>query len=311
MMHNFFHKEKISDILPYESISSNVTVSEIQAGNGRISLSGVQAKFSMVAENGELRFVQDSRQGKYILKPVPTAMHLLERNFLPLNEYLCMQIASTIYGIETAECGVCYWGNGEPAYVTKRFDVNPDGSKRSMEDFAALAGLTRHNGGSDYKYCNLSYEDCADIIRKHVAASSVEILKFFRLVVYNFLICNDDAHLKNFSLVERGVGDYVLAPAYDLVNTTFHLYQPRIFALDKGLFKEGMVMSDVHTVDRSDFVEFGRRIGLSAKIVERELSRFCASDNKVREMVGDLVPDENLRMLFLSTFHHRQVMLSE
>lgn len=310
-MQKFFQKEKISDVLPYESISSNTAMSEIQASSGRISLSGVQAKFSMIAENGELRFVRDSQQGRYILKPVPTAIHLLERNFLPLNEYLCMQIASTVYGIETAECGVCHWGNGEPAYVTKRFDVNPDGSKRSMEDFAALAGLTTHNGGSDYKYCNLSYEECADIIRQYVAAASVEIMKFFRLVVFNFLICNDDAHLKNFSLVARGARDYVLAPAYDLVNTTFHLYQPRIFALDKGLFKEGMVMSDVHTVDRSDFVEFGRRIGLPGKIVERELSHFCASNHKVMEMVGDLVQDETLRKLFLSTFHYRQVMLSE
>ncbi|MCQ2186514.1 MAG: HipA domain-containing protein [Bacteroidales bacterium] len=309
-MQNFFKKEKVSDILPYESLSSESAVTEIQSGNGRISISGVQTKLSLVADNGILRFVRDGEQGRYILKPIPNAMHLLERNFLPINEYLCMQIASNAYGIETAECGLCHWQDGNPAYITKRFDVNPDGTKRSMEDFASLAGLTTANGGSDFKYCNLSYEDCAGIIMKHVAASAVEVLKYFRLVVYNFLICNDDAHLKNFSLIEHAPGDYVLSPAYDLVNTSFHLYQPRIFALNKGLFKEGMVMTDIHTVDKQDFEEFGRRIGLSEKIVNRELSRFSIPNRKVEEMVCDIITEESLRKSFLLSFRHRQNMIS-
>lgn len=180
-----------------------------------------------------------------------------------------------------------------------------------MEDFAALAGLTKANGGSDYKYCNLSYEDCAEIIRRYVSASPVEILKFFRLVVFNFIICNDDAHLKNFSLIENLSGDFVLAPAYDLVNTSIHLFQPRIFALDKGLFKEGMKLTDVRNVERADFLEFGRRIGLPQKLVEKELNRFVAPNRTLDEMIADVVVSETLRSFFSSTLHYRQKMLSE
>ena len=77
--------------------------------------------------------------------------------------------------------------------------------------FASLAGLTNANGGSDFKYSNLSYEECAGIIRKYVKAAPVEILKFFRIVVFNYLTLNDDAHLKNFSLINRGDGEYHLA----------------------------------------------------------------------------------------------------
>ncbi len=55
------------------------------------------------------------------------------------------------------------------------------------------------------------------------------------MMVFNFITLNDDAHLKNFSLINRGGGEYTLAPAYDLINTSLHLSVPRIFALDKSL----------------------------------------------------------------------------
>lgn len=48
--------------------------------------------------------------------------------------------------------------------------------------------------------------------------------RFLHLVVFNYLIHNGDAHLKNFSLIrnEDG-GDYTLTPAYDLLNTRLHV----------------------------------------------------------------------------------------
>ena len=94
----------------------------------------------------------------------------------------------------------------------------------------------------------------------------MDILRLFQLVVFNFIYMNDDAHLKNFSLINRA-GEYRLAPAYDLINTSLHIQTPRLFALEKGLFKEGMQFSDVRTIERKDFEEFGRRIGLPASLV--------------------------------------------
>ena len=158
-----------------------------------------------------------------------------------------MQLASQVYHIETAANGLCFFRDGEAAYLCRRFDVGPNGWKYQQEDFASLAGLSNANGGSDFKYSNLSYEECADIIRKYVKAAPVEIMKFFRIVVFNYLTLNDDAHLKNFSLIKGDDGEYRLAPAYDLINTSLHLRLPRIFALDKGLFKEGMKLSDTRT----------------------------------------------------------------
>ena len=230
-----FDGKTVSHVLDFDSPNNDSADNKEYLKNvGRISLSGVQPKASLVInEKGHLVKPAEKERGTYILKPAPSSYALLERKYCPANEHLTMQLASQVYHIETAANALCFFRDGEAAYLCRRFDVGPNGWKYSQEDFASLAGLTKANGGSNFKYGNLSYEECADIIRRYVKAAPVEILKFFRLVVFNYLILNDDAHLKNFSLINRGDGEYHLAPAYDLVNTSLHLSMPRIFALTK------------------------------------------------------------------------------
>jgi serine/threonine-protein kinase HipA len=233
----------------------------------------------------------------------------LERKDCPVNEHLSMQLASQVYHIETAPNALCFFNDGEQAYITRRFDVAPDGSKYQQEDFASLAGLTKAHGGSDYKYSNLSYEECAEIIGKYTTAPSVEILKFFRMVVFNYLILNDDAHLKNFSLINRGDGEYHLSPAYDLINTSLHLYEPRIFALDKGLFREGMHLTDTRTVTRADFEEFGRRIGLATRLVKRELDNFATEQPLAKELINRSFLSDKLKKYYWQSYNYRRTTL--
>ena len=277
---------------------------------GRISLSGVQPKASLIV-NSQHQLVKplDGERGTYILKPAPSSYALFERKYCPANEHLTMQLASQVYHIETAPNALCFFRDGEAAYLCRRFDVGPDGRKYQQEDFASLAGLTNANGGSDFKYSNLSYEECADIIRRYVKAAPVEILKFFRIVVFNYLTLNDDAHLKNFSLINRGDGEYHLSPAYDLINTSLHLGMPRIFALDKGLFKEGMQLSDTRTVCRNDFEEFGRRIGLSARVVKRELDTFATEFLLVKELIDRSFLSDGLKRSYWLSYKYRRITL--
>ena len=61
---------------------------------------------------------------------------------MPANEHLTMQIARQVYGQNTAENALIFFKNGSPAYITKRFDVDIEGSKLAQEDFASLAGRT-------------------------------------------------------------------------------------------------------------------------------------------------------------------------
>jgi serine/threonine-protein kinase HipA len=57
------------------------------------------------------------------------------------------------------------------------------------------------------------------IIDTHCTFPLVEKVKLFRLTLFNYLVGNEDMHLKNFSLIRRN-GKIELSPAYDLVNTT-------------------------------------------------------------------------------------------
>lgn len=307
-----FDGKEVSHILDFDSPNNDGADNEAYLKNvGRISLSGVQPKASLVV-NTENQLVKpaENERGTYILKPAPTSYALLERKYCPANEHLTMQLASQVYHIETAANAICFFKDGEAAYLCRRFDVGPDGQKYSQEDFASLAGLTNANGGSDFKYSNLSYEECADIIRKYVKAAPVEILKFFRIVIFNYLTLNDDAHLKNFSLINRGDGEYHLTPAYDLINTSLHLSMPRIFALDKGLFKEGMQLTDTRTVGRKDFEEFGRRIGLSARLVKRELDFFATEQQLAKELIDRSFLADSLKRSYWLSFNYRRATLT-
>ncbi len=307
-----FDGKEVSPVLDFDSPNNDSAAKEAYLKNvGRISLSGVQPKASLVLDaEGHLVKPDENERGTYILKPAPSSYALLDRKYCPANEHVTMQLASQVYQIETAVNSICFFRDGEAAYLCRRFDVGPDGQKYSQEDFASLAGLTNANGGNDFKYSNLSYEECADIIRRYVKAAPVEILKFFRIIVFNYLTLNDDAHLKNFSLINRGDGEYHLAPAYDLINTSLHLSMPRIFALDKGLFKEGMQLSDTKTVGRKDFEEFGRRIGLSERLIKRELNFFATEYPLAKELIDRSFLSESLKRSYWLSYNYRRITLT-
>ena len=306
-----FDGKEVSHILSFDSPNNeNADAEEYARHVGRISLSGVQPKASLlISADRQLVKPSEGERGRYILKPAPSSYSILERKYCPANEHLSMQLAAQVYHIETAANALCFFRDGDAAYLTRRFDVAPDGVKYQQEDLASLSGLTKANGGSDYKYSHLSYEECAELIRKYTTAAPVEVLKFFRIVVFNYLILNDDAHLKNFSLINRGDGEYHLTPAYDLINTSLHLYEPRIFALDKGLFREGMMFTDTHTVDRGDFEEFGHRIGLSARLVKRELDFFAAPQPLAQELIHRSFLSEKLKQHYWHSYNYRRATI--
>ena len=305
-----FNGKEVSHYVNAPSPSEDsVEAKEAIRNVGRISLSGVQPKFAMVVdmESSYLRYAREDEQGIYILKPCPNGYHILNKEYCAANEHLTMQIASQVYGIETAANALCFFKNDEAAYITRRFDMHP-GGKYQQEDFAALMGYTKAHGGSDYKYCNASYEECAEVIRRYVKAAPIDVARFFRLVVFNFIMLNDDAHMKNFSLIDRG-GEYRLSPAYDLINTSLHLVEPRIFALDKGLFREGMKLSDTHQVGRADFEEFGRRIDLPERVIKRELDTFAKENTMVKALIQrSFLSDVLKRQYWLSVDYRRKML---
>lgn len=115
--------------------------------------------------------------------------------------------------------------------------------------------------------------------------------------------------MKNFTLVNEGE-EYRLSPAYDLINTSLHLLKSGIFALNKGLFKEGMSFSDTRTIRRADFEEFGKRIGLSEKLIKRELDRFASKTPLIDKLIDRSFLSTDLKRQYRLSMSYRQQILS-
>ena len=244
-----FGGKKVHHILPYESPASNSETDELFNDNRkRMSISGVQEKFSVLLEKNKLRLVKEGEQGEYILKPIPSAGKRQE--LMPANEHLTMQIAKQAYGIETAENALIFFKNEYPAYITKRFDLEKDGSKLAQEDFASLSGRTPQTHGEHYKYIG-NYLELFQVLKNFVPAYLIEAPKLLKIIIFNYLFSNGDAHFKNFSLIETPMGDFKLSPAYDLLNSRIHI-EDKDFALDDGLLPknlaQGKVISQIKTL---------------------------------------------------------------
>ena len=278
--------KKVNHVLPYEQPQQSEEVAEqFMENRKRISISGVQEKLSFLLEKNVLRLTKEGEQGTYILKPIPRDLKKVDQ--VPANEHLTMQIAKQVYGLNTAENALIFFKNSSPAYITKRFDFKENGSKWGKEDFATLAGKTQDNGGANFKY-EYSYEEAGRLIQKFVPAWRIEIEKYYSLVVFNFLFSNGDAHLKNFSLLESSSGDYLLSPAYDLLNTKLHV-DDTDFALNHGLFadayKSKQYKKSGHP-SKSDFTEFALRIGVAESRVEKLLNPFLEKQLFVETLIS-------------------------
>jgi serine/threonine-protein kinase HipA len=188
--------------------------------------------------------------------------------------------------------------------------VAPNGDKYRAEDFASLAGVTSDNVGVNFKY-DFSYEEIAELIKKFTTAWPVELLKFYRLVLFNFLFSNGDAHLKNFSIIDRGGDDFRLAPAYDLLNTKIHV-DDTDFALDKGLFKK----------DRKEFFkggkaaglsfkQFGLLIGLPEKVVDNELFVFTANHSAIDGLISNSFLSKKIKQQYLMLYQTKRNRLAD
>ena len=271
----------------------------------RISVSGVQEKFPAVVEKGIIRIARENEQSTYILKPAPWDDTLRERRLIPANEHLTMQIASQVYGIKTAANGLCFTPKGKIVYITKRFDVLPDGTKMLMEDFTTVIGRNEKDDGKEFKYSG-SFEDIAMAIRKYVPAWMVDMERFFELVVFNYIYANGDDHLKNFSLIKQG-DFFQLAPAYDLLNTSLHV-QGDDLGLDGGLspniWKSDVYLRTGHPC-RRDFEMFGECIGLLKSRTDRILDKYMKLPESAVELVERSYLTDKMKRYYLRIVNER------
>ena len=174
---------------------------------GKMSIQGVQKKLSAKLKITAGRFEIVDKNGEYILKPQSDVYPEL-----PENEAITMSLAKKV-GLDVPVHGLVYCKDQSFTYFIKRFDRIGGHKKLAVEDFAQLSGEDRYT-----KYKS-SMEKVIAVIDKFCTFPKIEYIKLFKLTLFNFLIGNEDMHLKNFSLITKD-RKILISPPYDLLNST-------------------------------------------------------------------------------------------
>ena len=187
----------------------------------RLSLAGAQHKVAVKVSGDRISIPLGGAPSTHILKPA-------HEHFtgLVFNEAMCLTLARAA-GLSTASAetrnieGIDY-------ILVERYDRKlletpagePDYERLHQEDFCQALGIV-----SEHKYQNEggpSLKQCFDLLREVSLAPVIDLQRFLDAVIFNYLIGNNDAHAKNFSLLYSGTGEATLAPLYDLVCTVYY-----------------------------------------------------------------------------------------
>ena len=185
----------------------------------RFSVAGYQLKLSML-HKGERGLTLPGRGelGNHIVKlPSP---HFPD---VPTNEFVMMSWAASV-GIDVPDVGLVDLdtldlpvGLGEfrerTAYIVRRFDRGEGDQRVHIEDFNQV--LSQWPGE---KYRGAAYESLGALIDA-TTGSPDAVAEYIRRLVFVIAIGNEDAHLKNWSLIYPNGRAAALSPAYDLVST--------------------------------------------------------------------------------------------
>ena len=303
-LNRVFMGKKVNHVLPYDSPASNPNTDALFDENRKsISISGVQEKFSVLLDKNKLRLIHKKEQGTYILKPIPGTGK--KRDQMPANEHVTMQIARQVYGIETAENALIFFKDGTPAYITKRFDVKEDGSKWAQDDFASLAKRTPQTHGEHFKYLG-NYLDMFILMRNYLSTYKLEAPKLLKILVFNYLFSNGDAHFKNFSIIETPFGDYRLSPAYDMLNSRIHI-NDNDFALDDGLLPKNLAQGNIGF----QFAILAEKAEIKEKTFQDIMELMISKSDLVKKMVAASFLNASAKRNYFQSYQGRLKQLNK
>ena len=176
----------------------------------RLSLAGAQDKTSVIVVDGQIGIPKDNVPTSHILKPAINGF-----NETIENEFICIKTAEKL-GIKVPDVKIGY-ANKTKYFLIQRYDreIIVNKIKRiHQEDFCQASNIP-----SAYKYQaegGVDFKRCFEILRV-TSQPAVAINQFIQLMIFNYLIGNNDAHGKNFSILHYENGEIKFAPAYDIL----------------------------------------------------------------------------------------------
>lgn len=187
------------------------TLSAPEGGTLSASLGGVQSKVLLTRTGDGWAWPAAGAMSTHIIKPEPTDPHVPIRRIIEY-EHWAMSLAAAA-GIPAARTELMRFGD-RLALVVERYD-RAGGRRLHQEDFAQALGIRAGDKyeATDEPASRLSrIADGPGLEAQDPASFRRELL---RLVTFNLLVGNGDAHAKNYSLILRD-GVFELAPAYDV-----------------------------------------------------------------------------------------------
>jgi len=225
-------------------------------------LPGVQDKVSSRMLNAPVRYAGYD----YILKLNPLEVpHAVE------NEHFFLGLARSC-DLRTADFRLLTDSQGEHALRLRRFDrVQRAGGQAGGQGAVGSTGtlrLAQEDGAQvlgvypSAKY-DVDFIEMASAMQSNCAAPAAAGLELFKQLVFNWLIGNGDAHAKNYSIIEGAAGEWVVAPAYDLLCTRF--YDDRTMALAIQGKSQGW--------SRALLVDAALALGVAARLANKVIDR--------------------------------------
>jgi len=260
--------------LPKLSLSRSEIAVKVRDAAGKLSISGVQPKLSLVLQKDELLPVFE--KGQYILKPQTEAFP-----YLPENEALCMAISGML-GIDTAPNILVTLKDGSNAFLVKRFDRLSYNRKIQTEDFSQILGKDKYDG---------SYEQIGNFMKECPNINLLQLQYLFERIVINFLVGNADAHLKNFSLLTQENVTF-LSPAYDIVSSRLAIPEEKDETALTLCGKKRRLLG-------ADFIKFGLFLGVIESYIQKYLDKCINSKEKLFSLTEKSLLPENEKKRFI------------
>ena len=285
----------------YDRISSKQVEKLAAEGATRSTEMVMKTHLSLTGASGKVGLYYDEKKKRwYLPRGLAPSTHIVKQSHIRLdgivtNEQLSMLAASKC-GIIIPESFIINVGNGidsEVLFATKRYDRIIDENSELIdnlkrpfrihqEDFAQAMGIS---SSKKYECIGEKYaERMFEIIRNRAKKPLEDQLKLWNRIVYNFVLGNTDAHIKNFALLyDLNMDGITLAPAYDMLSTIIYDSSTRDMSFGIGGTK------NVDKIGENSYRNLASSVGIGEKIAmdnyDRILNKF---ENAIKESSKEL-----------------------
>lgn len=201
----------------------------------------------------------------HILKPEHTSPELYFHT--PRNEWFVMKLAAAC-GLKVPQVDIQYLP--EPVYLVERFDRK--GQYPNQQRLHVLDGCQLLNLAHSMKYSN-SNATSLQTLAESTRMVGVTRLTLFKWAVFNALVGNGDAHLKNLSFFITS-GDVVLTPHYDFLSTM--IYAQVGNHMHEKLSQPMGNATTFGELTQADVMAFANALNIPGNLAKRELQQLLA-----------------------------------